>query len=246
MKRAGFTLIELSIVLVIIGLIIGGILFGKEMIKYASLRKIYTQSAEFASAVNTFKLKYSCLPGDCARATTFFGTDPEGCDPTTLDKTAKKETCNGNGDGMVGDTGINEPVLIWQHLASAGLIVSAFSGSLGSVDCCTPDINFPGSTVGGWWQVDAFDGIIIGRLNSSAFSLRDSDDTPLLPVDAMSLDSKYDDGFPYRGSIQSYWGDMTLCTTGAFTGANFTERYDITKGTPGCTLSFSSDIPHES
>ena len=65
----GFTLIELSIVLVIIGLIIGGILVGKDLIVAAANRAYISQLEKYNTATNAFKLKYGCLPGDCAIAT---------------------------------------------------------------------------------------------------------------------------------------------------------------------------------
>ena len=70
-RRAGFTLIELSIVLVIIGLIIGGIVVGKGLIEIAQNRKIMSQMDSYELAYNTFMLKYNCIPGDCARAADF-------------------------------------------------------------------------------------------------------------------------------------------------------------------------------
>jgi prepilin-type N-terminal cleavage/methylation domain-containing protein len=85
--RHGFTLIELSIVLVIIGLIVGGILVGRELIHAAELRGDIREIDKMDAAVNTFRLKYNCLPGDCANATQFL----EGA-------------YNGNGNGLI-DTG---------------------------------------------------------------------------------------------------------------------------------------------
>ena len=63
-KDTGFTLIELSIVLVIIGLIVGGIVAGKDMIRAAELRALLSQKDKFTSAVNIFKGKYNAVPGD--------------------------------------------------------------------------------------------------------------------------------------------------------------------------------------
>ncbi len=63
-SQRGFTLIELSIVLVIIGLIVGGIVAGKDMIRAAELRALLSQKDKFTIAVNTFKIKYNAIPGD--------------------------------------------------------------------------------------------------------------------------------------------------------------------------------------
>src|SRR5580693_9186033 len=93
---AGFTLIELSIVLVIIGLIIGGVLVGQDLINAAQARAIITDIERFNTAANTFESKYGCLPGDCVNATNFFGTDANcGIDWFQL-ATYTTKTCNGN------------------------------------------------------------------------------------------------------------------------------------------------------
>jgi prepilin-type N-terminal cleavage/methylation domain-containing protein len=63
-RRGGFTLIELSIVLVIIGLIVGGVLVGQDLIEAAALRATVSQLEKYNAAVNTFRVKYGYLPGD--------------------------------------------------------------------------------------------------------------------------------------------------------------------------------------
>ena len=74
-NKNGFTLIELSIVLVIIGLVVGGVLVGADLIKAAKIRSAVSDLDKITAAVNTFKLKYNCIPGDCASATGFFGAN---------------------------------------------------------------------------------------------------------------------------------------------------------------------------
>jgi prepilin-type N-terminal cleavage/methylation domain-containing protein len=68
MQERGFTLIELSIVLVIIGLIAGGILAGSELIHASKVRATVKRFTEIDTAVNTYRTKYACLPGDCVNA----------------------------------------------------------------------------------------------------------------------------------------------------------------------------------
>src|SRR3984885_3925644 len=66
--QACFTLIELSIVLVIIGLIVGGVLVGQDLIKAAEIRATVSQIEKYNTAANTFQTKYNALPGDVPAA----------------------------------------------------------------------------------------------------------------------------------------------------------------------------------
>lgn len=90
MKTRGFTLIELSIVLVIVGLVVGGILASRELVVVSHVHAQVSQLTRINASVNAFKLKYQCLPGDCAKATQLFtaGAQPE-------------QVQNGNGDGLI-------------------------------------------------------------------------------------------------------------------------------------------------
>jgi len=67
-RNQGFTLIELSIVLIIIGLLSGAILVGRDLIMVSEARAIMSQMEKFETAVNTFRAKFDCLPGDCPNA----------------------------------------------------------------------------------------------------------------------------------------------------------------------------------
>ena len=117
--QSAFTLVELSIVLVIIGLLLGGVLIGKDMIRQAQLRSMVTDMQGYLAAAQLFQDKYNCLPGDCANATQFWSG-----------------VTNGNGNGQL-DTGSaasapGEIYGIWQQLAVAGYIKGNFSGNAGA------------------------------------------------------------------------------------------------------------------
>jgi prepilin-type N-terminal cleavage/methylation domain-containing protein len=85
----GFTLIELSIVLVIIGLLVGGVLVGRHLIRAAELSQFSSEVQELNLKITVFKDKYGGKPGDLDKASQFFSScvDIGG------------NTCNGDGGG---------------------------------------------------------------------------------------------------------------------------------------------------
>lgn len=109
-KIAAFTLLELSIVLVIIGLLIGGIIVGQSLIHQSHIRAQLSDIERINTSVNAFKLKYHCLPGDCLLASDFFDgtTQPE-------------EVTDGNGNGIIrGYSSDSTPTIntLWCALSS--------------------------------------------------------------------------------------------------------------------------------
>ena len=123
--NAGFTLIELSIVLVITGLIIGGILVGQDLIKAAAVRAQISQIEKYQTAVNTFRGKYGYLPGDITDPTaTNYGFTPRGPSwaPGEGDGNGVIE-CNWNfapGANYGLCQGDGEAAMFWQDLTYAG------------------------------------------------------------------------------------------------------------------------------
>jgi len=130
-----FTLVELSIVLVILGLLTGGILTGQSLIRAAELRSVVTEYQRYQTAIQTFRDRYQAIPGDMKTATKFWGDDAAACaDAAVTDGTPG--TCNGNGDGnMNGSSGANatgEDYQLWKQLALAGLIEGSYTGISGA------------------------------------------------------------------------------------------------------------------
>src|SRR3954469_17870350 len=68
--QAGFTLVEIAIVLVIIGLLLGGILKGQEMITQAKIKNIVNDFNGITAAINSYQDRYKALPGDDLGAST--------------------------------------------------------------------------------------------------------------------------------------------------------------------------------
>lgn len=216
-QKNAFSLVELSIVLVILGLLIGGILTGQSLIRAAELRSIIKDFENFKTAVYLFEDKYFALPGDMTNATDFWGAYSDGCPGSSQSGT---ETCNGNGDGYIFEGTIGqytESQGFFQHLANAGLIKSNFSPDPGD------DIQkkFPENPVGGIWYATTprGNGAVGGGLgiitaNNTRFfagtykvilsvERRDAGagPSPLEIAEVMSIDLKVDDGKPGTGTV---------------------------------------------
>ena len=107
MSNKGFTLVELAIVLVIIGIILGGVLKGQEIIKNSKIKRIYNDYKGYVAAIYTYQERYAYLPGDDPQAGTRFST----CTPPPS---------NGDGDGRMDDD--DNRGRVWHHLRCAGII----------------------------------------------------------------------------------------------------------------------------
>lgn len=167
-KLKAFSLVELSIVLVILGLLVGGLLAGQSLIRAAELRKLTTSVNRYQTAMHAFRDKYFALPGDMANATRFW--DVAGGDGTGIDSTCYStastdaKTCNGNGDGVINDTlaaVAGEPGRAWQQLANAGMLEGSYNGaytktSLAANNVPTGGVGNTGIVVSGPWMVGAY------------------------------------------------------------------------------------------
>jgi prepilin-type N-terminal cleavage/methylation domain-containing protein len=233
-KSSGFTLIELSVVLVIIGLIASGILIGRDLIRSAEMRKVQSQFEAINSAVNTFQNKYNCLAGDCANATTFFGADPT-CSVHPgyfFNDTPGAPTCNGDGDGRLdANNTYYEMTTFWQHMAYAGLLSGSYTGgwpTAAQQPAFIPGVNTP-EVLGQnsyWLAFDGDNSVLFKSIPGFATTIVPGSFGTVLgvngysvngqlrmftPTEAQALDTKYDDGNPASGHILVAVG-MTHCT----------------------------------
>jgi prepilin-type N-terminal cleavage/methylation domain-containing protein len=249
----GFSLIELAIVLVILGLLVGGIMTGQSLIRAAELRSVTSDLSRYESAVYAFRDKYSDLPGDMTNATAFWGKDNTNC-ATDTGTAAASGTCNGNGDGVLQDgtaaNATSEQFQFWRQLASAGLIEGSYSGIAGpgSVLTANAGINSPTSKMGGsTWSVRSLPGVFSGDLfafsykygNFLVFGGERPTEWParpnLKPEEAWNIDTKQDDGLPVNGKIIG--ANWSSCTTAA-TNSDISARYNLTNSSLTCILNF--------
>lgn len=227
-QNHAFSLVEISIVLVILGLLVGGVLSGQSLIRAAELRSIPNDTFKFQAAVFTFRDKYFALPGDMTNATQFWGfaAGTTGNDTTCKNAASTdSRTCNGNGNGIIDESnGAYEEMRFWQHLASAGLVEGSYNG-IGSGGGTSYAGTAPSSKANrnayyvpyGYGfspaTTDSFGG---NWGNTMELYEQTSAWLSLKPEEAWNVDQKLDDGIPYTGKIWSHKGDTTYpCTSRA-------------------------------
>ncbi len=191
MKRnqSGFTLIEIAIVLVIIGLLLGGVLKGQELINSAKVKNLANDFKNIPVYIYGYQDKFKALPGDDALATTHL-TGATACTPAAAGKCAP-----GSGiiDGNWNDTAItSESYLFWQHVRLAGF-------AAGSTDITPPAADYiPKNAVGGSIGItNSLTNIPITNIKGTYVVCSDG----IAGKFAKQLDITLDDGNPATGSL---------------------------------------------
>lgn len=206
-SQSGFTLVEMSIVLVIIGLIVGGVLVGQDLVKGAQIRATVAQLQQYDAAINTFRGKYDQFPGDmpAGKNTAFFGSAVDitanGAAVGLLGNGRLDASAN-SGAAFVGNAGFEgELVDFWLHLSAANMVGGSFVDGAAAP---AADINYPGTRMkkGGiiavssgainYWLI----GVGSGTTNAD-FDMGAT--TGISPEEAFGIDSKLDDGLANTG-----------------------------------------------
>lgn len=194
-RQRGFTLLELALVLVVVGLILGGVMKGQALIDTARVRSLMTDVNGIRSAWYSFQERYRSLPGDFPNA------------PIQIDSAAVP----GNGNGRIDDG--QERASVWQQLALAGFISGNFNGLQAStgtahdVDCA--DDTCPRNPYNGYYKI--------------SFSTQAQDATGpanefftggQIPVNILAqVDSRLDDGKAASGRFRVHKAFASSCTT---------------------------------
>jgi len=183
-KEAGFTLIEIAVVLVIIGLLLGGVLKGQEMIASARVRNLISQQDGVKAAYFGFLDRFRFLPGDYGFATTNIAG----------------ATVNGNGNGLITAQTISgatqdEFILVWEHLSRAGFISGSYTYNE------APEISSAAPTNPYVRYIRVIYDAVYGTGGGAArHNIKTGNQ---IPSDIMAeIDRKVDDGNPVRGAFQ--------------------------------------------
>src|SRR5689334_4767071 len=180
-NEAGFTLVEIAIVLVIIGLLLGGILKGQEMITQAKIKNVINDFNGVTAAVNSYQDRYRALPGDDATADTRWAT---------------QGAVKGDGNGTLAGTYNNvltatpttaqESNLFWWHLRLGGFVPGAVTAGIGA----------------GLQPPNATNGIIGVQSTGLGFTSNIVCSSNLPDKIAIAVDTQMDDGTPSAAELR--------------------------------------------
>ncbi|MFT5393409.1 MAG: prepilin-type N-terminal cleavage/methylation domain-containing protein [Gammaproteobacteria bacterium] len=233
--QSGFTLVEIAIVLVIIGLLLGGILKGQELINSARVRNMADMNAGVQAAYYGFIDRFRRVPGDWGNvpATNAIGVAIQG---------------GGDDNGRIdnpADAPFTEPNALWEQLSKAGFIQGSYSGA--ATEPTTNTNQTP---------LNAFNNVVL--LGRTADYI-DRDNAPSVrlnlvlgrgvPVDiARELDVKLDDGIPDTGVLRlavttgAVFGDLGASSPApeacSIADANGIQIYDIAGDPQDCNTVF--------
>jgi prepilin-type N-terminal cleavage/methylation domain-containing protein len=232
-RQEGFTLVEMAIVLVIIGLIIGGILKGQEIVNNGRVKAQVAQIDSIKAAIQTFLDKYGFYPGDDNQVVTQFGLDT---------------SFNGSGDGIVStsppapdldsatENNNTGPNAVWFLLEAANLLSGVQSSSNGAQTNAN-HYNLLGKINASYLTFADFAYVVSGTTTTNKSVRISGTSNPSTPTpvmreqDASQIDLKYDDGQPTTGSIvvTTYSSGSNCCGAVACTTST-TTSYGVVAG----------------
>ncbi len=268
-RRDGFTLLEISIVITIIALLIGGILVGRDMLRSSQVRAVISEAQNLMQSIRNFQSKYDALPGDFAGASNIWAGN---CDSNNDGAITVADTGNGDGNGRIITQGTAatypEQYCAWSHLRNAGMIDGNYTGIRGALggQHRIPGTNIPASQLqpAGWALVS----VVLGDGNN-VFNqlLYNTSETPpnhvlwfggtstapaaattnnmqgvvLTANEAYTIDSKLDDGMPGMGKVMAQDNTPTVAGVNAATDCHSSiSAYNLTTSNPRCALVFKT------
>lgn len=216
-RQAGFTLVELAVVMIIIGLLIGGVLKGQELIGNAQVTSTVSQIKGIDAATSTFRDMYNAVPGDMANANARLANCAAiGAACSDGDGNQRLDSTPGGAPGGEADA-------FFVHLSAADLVTGIDPGSTaGGWGVLYPSapIRGAGFTVGsatvagdvGGFNANARAGLYLVVTNEPGVA-PGSTGAALNPNQAQRIDAKLDDGVANSGGVRGGDGGAGTCAT---------------------------------
>ena len=225
-KKSGFTLVELAIVLVIIGLIVGGVLTGADLIKAATIRSTVSDIERINAGATTFRGKYNGLPGDliASRAVEFnLSASGDANAAGTVGLRDGNSVLEGAGAGSTSLRG--EIALFWKDLGATGLIPGNYPGigvvvgpaaavTSANVNTYLPPSKLRDSAAYYVYSVAGRNFLYIGTITAIITTGVVTAANAVTPLEAKGIDEKIDDGAPTTGTVLTMT-DLTTANAGA-------------------------------
>ncbi|MCE3233138.1 MAG: prepilin-type N-terminal cleavage/methylation protein [Rickettsiaceae bacterium] len=248
MKQKGFTLAELSISIVIISVIMGGVISATNIMRTARLKIIIKEAREYQAAFDRFKDKFKYYPGDFPSGGSFWGKD---CNDTPTGT----DLCSGDGNFKIRDgandalTGTSETFVAWRHLQRSSVLPGSLSGLKGTGNncpgngdtCAVVGMNVPKSSwdnATGYYILSGTSeiGLFLGGQVADSWNNKGV----LKPEDSQNIDLKIDDGDPINGYFRaSFIAGATLLTSA--TCLDTATTYNLDNNTTDCGAIFILD-----
>ena len=191
-RQSGFTLVEIAIVLVIIGLLLGGVLKGQELINSAKVKNYANDFRNIPLFIYGYQDKFRALPGDDLSAVAHLGAGTTQLAGATVGN----GVLNGNWwDNVAAGT---ETVIFWEHVRRANL--AAGSTTLAS------DADLPKNAEGGWIGIESGSTVAANQFITGLAGTYVVCSRGILGKFAKQIDVNMDDGNPFTGSVRAVPG----------------------------------------
>ena len=198
-KQQGFTLVEIAIVLIIIGLLLGATLKGQELINSARVRNMADQNSSVQAAYYGFVDRYRAVPGDMLPedACNAIGANQLGvgtCDSYSI---------GGDGNGRLEKGDYSEAAALWKHLTASNFLVNDYEGDATGVSNYLVKEDAPANVYGGRVLLGTTDSYLVieGGNPSNRLGFIVGRETPVTILS--ELDIKIDNGKPQNGVLRA-------------------------------------------